>query len=185
MITDATWEWCLTARESFMTSGSNVRWHADDERDDYRGRRTEGTGWYEQQRSVWARPRAREATPDVHAGANQLKRGFATSEEAQVSQRLLKREFSLLVEYNPWIPGNGKADERYTLHQEWRNGQKKGCDRETERGMWKKEEGVETLNARGIGRTSKWNPKLRGQSDESWEIEITVIVENEHKFNGS
>lgn len=80
----------LTFCESFMTSGSNVGRHADGERDGYRGRRTEGAGRHEQQRPVRTRSRAREAAPDVDAGADQLKRGFAASEEAQVSQWLLR-----------------------------------------------------------------------------------------------
>lgn len=94
----------------FVAAGSNVgRRHADGERDGHRDRRAEGAGRHEQQRSVRARDRARETAADVVAGAYQLKRGLAASEEAQVSKRLLRptRVFSLAREIPRGPPRGG------------------------------------------------------------------------------
>lgn len=102
-----------------MTSGSNVGRHADGERDGHRGWWAEGAGRYEQQRPVRTRSRTREAAADVDAGADQLKRGFAATEEAQVSQRLLRptRVLPPLVECNRAFRAAGKMRRKYTLRR--------------------------------------------------------------------
>lgn len=75
----------------FMGAGTNVGEHTDGERDGHRRGRPKSPGRHEQQRFVGSGPGPGEATANVHAGADQLKRGVTPLEEAQMSQRLLSR----------------------------------------------------------------------------------------------
>lgn len=85
------------SRLFLMGAGTNVGEHTDGERDGHRRGRPKSSRGHEQQRFVGSCPRPGQATANVYAGADQLKRGVTPLEEAQMSQRLL-RPFTLLTQ---------------------------------------------------------------------------------------
>ena len=91
-----------------MGAETNVGERADGERDCHRRGRPKSSGRHEQQRFIGPCPRPGEATANVHAGADQLKRGVTPLEEAQMSQRLLRLS-TLLTQRTD----NGARIERY------------------------------------------------------------------------
>lgn len=78
------------SRLFLMGAGTNVGERTDGERDCHRRGRPKSSGRHEQQRFIGSCPRPGEATANVYAGADQLKRGVTPLEEAQMSQRLLR-----------------------------------------------------------------------------------------------
>lgn len=138
-----------------MGAGTNVGERADGERDCHRRGRPKSSGRHEQQRFIGPCPRPGEATANVHAGADQLKRGVTPLEEAQMSQRLLRLS-TLLTQRTD----NGARIERYEEGKiKLRESERKGTKYRSDRHGWTR------------------NTWIGGWRDDGWG---GGMVENEH-----
>lgn len=142
-----------------MGAGTNVGERADGERDCHRRGRPKSSGRHEQQRFIGPCPRPGEATANVHAGADQLKRGVTPLEEAQMSQRLLRLS-TLLTQRTD----NGARIERYEEGKiKLRESERKGTKYRSDRHGWTR------------------NTWIGGWRDDGW----GGMVENSHEEKGT